>query len=69
MRRTKIPYAWRHRIHRITNLKDTDGIEIDISGTLRTLHLHDGWYVTGEGRLYPCKDEQEALEIIRKLNQ
>jgi len=53
----------------MTKLKFTDGIEIDTSGPLRTLHLHDGWYVTGEGRLYPCKDEQEAIEIIRKLNQ
>ncbi|MEX0980647.1 MAG: hypothetical protein WDZ47_01030 [Bacteroidales bacterium] len=50
----------------MTKLKFTDGVEIDTSGKLRTLHLHDGWYVTGEGVLYPCKDEKEALQVLKE---
>lgn len=50
----------------MTKLKFTDGIEVDTSGPLRTLHLIDGWYVTGEGLLIPCKDEQEAVEFIKQ---
>ncbi len=45
-------------------LKFSDGIEVDVSGPLRKLHLHDGWYVAGEGCLYPVKDEEEAERFI-----
>jgi hypothetical protein len=36
----------------------SDGIEIDTSGELRLLELYDGWYIVGEGRLIPVKDEE-----------
>lgn len=42
-------------------LRFDDGIEIDTSGELRLLELYDGWYVVGEGRLIPVKDEEEGF--------
>ena len=45
-------------------LKFSDGIEIDTSGELRLLELYDGWYVVGEGKLIPVKDEEEGLKTI-----
>ena len=49
-------------------LRFNDGIEIDTSGELRLLELYDGWYVVGEGRLIPVKDEEEGVEIISILS-
>mgnify|MGYP000418321101 CR=1 FL=1 len=49
-------------------LRFDDGIEIDTSGELRLLELYDGWYVVGEGRLIPVKDEEEGVEIISILS-
>ncbi len=43
-------------------IRFSDGIEIDTSGPLRLLELHDGWYVVGEGSLIPIKDEEEGGE-------
>ena len=48
-------------------LRFSDGIEINTSGPLRLLELHDGWYVVGEGRLIPVKDEEEGEDILIKL--
>jgi hypothetical protein len=45
-------------------LRFDDGIEIDTSGELRLLKLYDGWYIVGEGRLIPVKDEEEGEKII-----
>ncbi|MGA2224115.1 MAG: hypothetical protein ABSH41_06720 [Syntrophobacteraceae bacterium] len=53
----------------MTILKFTDGVEIDTSGPLRKFHLHDGWYVVGEGLLLPVADEVEADEELRKLRK
>jgi hypothetical protein len=50
-------------------LKFSDGIEIDTSGELRLLELYDGWYVGGEGRLIPVKDEEEGQEKIKQLTK
>ena len=49
-------------------LKFSDGFEIDTSGELRLLELYDGWYVVGEGKLIPVKDEEEGVEIISILS-
>ncbi len=46
-------------------LKFDDGVTIDTSGPLRKFRLTDGWYVTGQGILRPCKDEKEADEFIK----
>ena len=45
-------------------LQFNDGVNIDTSGELRTLHLYDGWYVTGKGWLIPMKDEEQAQEYL-----
>lgn len=45
-------------------LKFSDGIEIDLSGPVRVLELHDGFYVVGEGMLQPVSSKQEAEEIV-----
>ena len=47
-------------------LKFTDGIQIEISGKLRSLKLDDGWYVVGEGKLIPMDSQRECREYIEK---
>ena len=49
-------------------LRFSDGIEIDTSGQLRLLELHDGWYVVGGGRLIPVKNEEEGISCIEEIN-
>jgi hypothetical protein len=53
----------------MATLKFSDGEEFDLSVPLRKEHRSDGWYVLGENRLIPVKDEQEADEYISKLSQ
>jgi hypothetical protein len=53
----------------MTTLRFSDGEEFDLSGTLRKDHRIDGWYVLGENKLIPVKDEQEADEYIFKNSQ
>jgi len=48
-------------------LKFSDGVSIDTSGKLRTIHLKDGWYVTGNGLLIPVGSHEEGLGIIAGL--
>ena len=48
-------------------IKFSDGVEIDASGPLRPLHLHDGWYVVGKGMLIPVESEQEARDEIATM--
>ena len=43
-----------------------DGISIDISGPLRILSLHDGWYLVGEGLLMPADDLTHAEFLLRE---
>jgi hypothetical protein len=50
-------------------LRFNDGVNIDTSGPLRPLHLHDGWYVVGEGYFIPVKDRREADEEIANMNK
>jgi hypothetical protein len=45
-------------------LRFSDGVEVDTSGPLRRLELHDGLYVVGEGCLIPCKDEAEVEAVL-----
>ncbi len=47
-------------------LRFTDGEVFDTSGELRKELRYDGWYVIGNGRLIPVRDEQEADEVIAK---
>jgi hypothetical protein len=46
-------------------LKFSDGIEIDTSSEFRLLELYDGWYVVGEGKLIPVKNEEEGFLILK----
>lgn len=48
-------------------LKFTDGEVFDTSGPLRKEERYDGWYVLGEGKLIPVKDEKEADKVIDEL--
>lgn len=48
-------------------LKFNDGITIDTGGSLRKLHLADGWYVVGEGYCIPVADEGEADDTIVEM--
>lgn len=48
-------------------LKFTDGESFDTSGPLRKEERYDGWYVLGEGKLIPVKDEAEADRLIDYL--
>lgn len=48
-------------------IRFSDGIEIDTSGPLRLMELYDGWYVVGEGRLIPVKDDVEGLSRIEEI--
>jgi hypothetical protein len=49
-------------------LKFSDGDSFDTSGELRLEKRNDGWYVLGEGRLIPVKDETEGAEMIAMLS-
>jgi hypothetical protein len=53
----------------MTTLKFSDGEEFDLSGPLRKEHRSDGWYVLGENRMIPMKDEHVADEYISKHSQ
>jgi hypothetical protein len=48
-------------------LKFSDGVEIDTSGPLRPLHLHDGWYVVGGGMLIAVDSLQKARDEIAAM--
>jgi hypothetical protein len=48
-------------------LQFTDGITIDTGGSLRKLHLQDGWYVVGEGYLIAVASEDEAERTIIQM--
>ena len=50
-------------------LKFTDGEEFNTSGPLRKELRYDGWYVLGEGKLIPVRDEKEADKIIQELKK
>jgi hypothetical protein len=49
------------------SIRFDNGTEIDTSGPLRILHLHDGLYVTGEDHLIPVGSEEEAEETIGQI--
>ena len=53
----------------MSKLRFSDGTEFDTSGELRTEERPDGWYILGEGKMIPVRDELEGLEIIKNLKQ
>ncbi len=50
-------------------LRFSDGVNIDTSGELRILSLHDGLYVVGEGICFPVDSEEEAEQTIRHMKE
>ena len=50
-------------------LRFSDGVNIDTSGDLRVLHLHDGFYVVGQGMLIPVANKEEAEQRILEMNE
>ncbi len=47
-------------------LRFSDGEEFDTSGPIRKEERRDGWYVIGDGRLIPVRDEEEADRLLEK---
>ena len=48
-----------------STLKFSDGEEFDVTGPLRLEKRYDGWYVLGNNRMIPVRDEHHGLEIIK----
>ena len=55
-------------IQEVVELKFSDGMIIHTHGTLRIIELSDGWYLVGDGKLIPVKDENEGSEILIRLS-
>ena len=51
----------------MTKLEFNDGVSIDTSGAYRAIHLDDGWYVAGQGCLFPCDDKEDAESLRDRL--
>lgn len=50
-----------------STLKFTDGEEFDVTGPLRLEKRYDGWYVLGNNKMIPVRDDLHGLEIIKNL--
>jgi hypothetical protein len=46
-----------------------NGVEIDVSGTLRVLEIENGIYVVGQEMLIAVNSREEGLEEIRKIKE
>lgn len=46
-------------------LKFNDGEEFDLSGPFRVEERYDGWYVVGNNKLIPVRDEAEGFLYIQ----
>ena len=55
-------------IQEVVELRFSDGMIIHTHGPLRIIELSDGWYLVGEGKLIPVKDETEGKEILIRLS-
>jgi hypothetical protein len=53
----------------MATLRFLEGEEFDLSGFLWKEHRIDGWYVLGENRMIPVKDEQAADEYLKEHSQ
>ena len=50
-------------------LRFTDGESFDTSGPIRKEERYDGWYVLGDGKMIPVRDEEEADIVIKRLTR
>ena len=46
-----------------------NGVEIDVSGSLRVLEIENGFYVVGQEMLISVNSREDGLEEIRKIKQ
>lgn len=53
----------------MSTLRFTDGESFDLSGPIRKEERYDGWYVLGDGKMIPVKDEDEADYLIEILTR
>jgi hypothetical protein len=51
-----------------TTIRLSDGTSFDVSGPHRIVRKNDGLYVVGHGGLTPVDTYEEALALIRDLN-
>ena len=50
-------------------LRFTDGESFDTSGPIRKEERYDGWYVLGDWKMIPVRDEEEADIVIKRLTR
>ncbi len=50
----------------MSRLRFSDGEEFDTSGPIRKEERYDGWYVLGDGKMIPVRDEEEADRLLEK---
>jgi len=50
----------------VTQLKFSDGMIIHTHGPMRIVEFSDGWYVVGEGKMIPVKDEEGGMKYTMK---
>lgn len=48
-------------------LKFSDGMHFDTGGPMRISLRADGYYVIGEGTLFPARNLEEAKQILKNL--
>ena len=46
-----------------------NGVEIDVSGSLRVLEIENGFYVVGQEMLVPVNGWEEGRDEIRKIRE
>ena len=51
----------------VSKLHFSDGMIIHTQGPLRVVEFYDGFYVVGEGKLIPVKDEKEGEDLVGKI--
>jgi hypothetical protein len=52
-----------YSVKTMSKIRFSDGVEIDTAGEYRTLKLHDGWYVVGQGTYEACNDRAESIKV------
>jgi hypothetical protein len=50
-------------------LRFSDGEQFDTLGPIRKEERYDGWYVLGDGKMIPVRDEEEANRVIERLTR
>ena len=51
----------------MSRLRFSDGINIDMSGTMRVIRKSDGYYIIGQGMCCPVDSVEEGQRIISRF--